>query len=105
MTATLTLDLIGTGAGSFSIHQNSDNYASAVATNVSSSSLLSGYSLTLDNATTTVRVYSTYDEDLNEGEYEYNIFLQAVKSKNAWAMDQVYVYGVKGAPLYVKEVE
>lgn len=59
MTATLTLDLIGTNAGSFSIHQNSDNYASAVATNVSSSSLLSGYSLTLDNATTTVRVYST----------------------------------------------
>ena len=34
-----------------------------------------------------------------------NIFLQAVKSKNAWAMDQVYVYGVKGAPLYVKEVK
>ena len=59
MTATLTLDLIGTGAGAFSIFQNSDNYASAVATNVSSSSLLSGYSLTLDNATTTVRVYST----------------------------------------------
>ena len=26
----------------------------------------------------TVRVYSTYDEDLDEGEYEYNIFLQAV---------------------------
>lgn len=59
MNATITLDLIGTSTGSFNIYQNSDSYATAVATGVSSSSLLSGYSATLDNATTTVRVYST----------------------------------------------
>ena len=59
MNATITLNLIGTSTGSFDIYQNSDSYATAVATGVSSSSLLSGYSVTLDSATTTVRVYST----------------------------------------------
>jgi len=59
MNATITLDLIGTNTGSFNIYQNSDSYATAVATGVSSSSLLSGYSATLDSSTTTVRVYST----------------------------------------------
>ena len=59
MNATITLDLIGTNTGSFNIYQNSDSYATAVATGVSSSSLLSGYSATLDSSTTAVRVYST----------------------------------------------
>ena len=59
MNATITLNLIGTNTGSFNIHQNSDSYTTAVATNVSSSSLLSGYSATLDSSTTTVRVSST----------------------------------------------
>lgn len=59
MNATITLDLIGSNTGSFNIYQNSDSYATAVATNISSSSLLSGYSATLNSATTTVRVYST----------------------------------------------
>jgi hypothetical protein len=60
MTANLTLDVIGTDTGTFTVYQDSDNYTTPVASGLTAAQLSTPYSLTtLDNATTTLRVVSS----------------------------------------------
>lgn len=56
MTANLQLQINGNNIENYNIYQNSDLYATAVATNVTAAELISGYQLTLNNASTFVRL-------------------------------------------------
>lgn len=60
MNTTITLDVAGTAltGTTFNIYQDVDLYASAVASNVSVAALQSGYAVTLNDNTNTVRVLS-----------------------------------------------
>lgn len=60
MNVTLTLDVAGTNlvGTTFNVYEDVDLYTTATATNVLSSSLASGYPMTLNDNTTTVRIQS-----------------------------------------------
>jgi hypothetical protein len=74
MTGTLTLNIAGPDSGPFDIYQDSDNFTTAIATNVAGSTLTSGTSISLDAASKTVRVVSQgnclnyKDIDINFGQ-------------------------------------
>lgn len=74
MTGTLTLTITGADTGPFDIYQDTDNFSTAIETNVSKASLEAGASITLDTAAKTVRVVSTggclnyKDIDINFGQ-------------------------------------
>lgn len=74
MTGTLTLTISGGDSGPFDIYQDTDNFATAIATNIAGSTLAAGTSITLDTSAKTVRVVSTgnclnyKDIDINFGQ-------------------------------------
>jgi hypothetical protein len=54
----ITLTTAGSSTGPFDIYQNSDNYATAVATGVTKSDLVAGYTISVNDTTTSVLVQS-----------------------------------------------
>lgn len=59
MQVTISATSIGGNAGPFNIYQNFDSYGTPVATSVSRASILAGYVVTVNDATTTIRLTST----------------------------------------------
>ena len=59
MQVTISATSIGGNAGPFDIYQNFDTYTTPVATGVSRASILAGYVVTINDATTTVRLTSS----------------------------------------------
>ena len=59
MQITISATSIGGNAGPFSIYQSFDTYVTPVATSISRASILSGYVVTVNDATTTVRLISS----------------------------------------------
>jgi hypothetical protein len=58
MTTIVTLKIAGNEAGPFSIYQDSDNFAAAIATNVSKSELTAGFQVTADDSSRALKVQS-----------------------------------------------
>jgi hypothetical protein len=59
MQVTISATSIGGNAGPFNIYQDFDSYVTPVATSVSRASILAGYVVTVNDATTTVRLISS----------------------------------------------
>jgi hypothetical protein len=59
MQVTISATSIGGNAGPFAIYQNFDSYVTPVATGITRSQILSGYVVTVNDATTTVRLISS----------------------------------------------
>jgi hypothetical protein len=59
MQVTISATIIGGNAGPFNIYQDFDSYVTPVATSVSRASILAGYVVTVNDATTTVRLISS----------------------------------------------
>lgn len=59
MQVTISATSIGGNAGPFAIYQNFDSYATPVATGITRASILAGYVVTVNDATTTVRLISS----------------------------------------------
>ena len=97
-TATITLSSAGAGTGPFNLFSNIDGYATAFATNVAKSSLLSGYSSTaVPDGTTIIRVTSagtcTNSVDLTvSGAPSLTATLQYNFSYQNDSSDMMYVY-------------
>jgi hypothetical protein len=58
MTIYITLTQSGLDVGPFNIYSNVDNYVSAIAVNISRSTLISGYATSVPNGTSVVRIIS-----------------------------------------------
>ena len=59
MQVTISATSIGGNAGPFAIYQSFDSYVTPVATGVTRSQILAGYGVTVNDATTTVRLISS----------------------------------------------
>lgn len=58
MLVTVTLTQVSAGAGPFNIYQNFDGFTTPVATNISVPTMLGGYTVTVSDFTTIIRVQS-----------------------------------------------